>query len=105
MDRILVVDDAELNRELLYDILKDNYIIETAEDGAEALEKLRKYRGGISDLLLVGLLVGKMCSGVIDQFRNKMYDKARRLCRHRTDAAKRLDQTHPRTHYQQRTCH
>ena len=48
MDRILVVDDAELNRELLYDILKDNYIIETAEDGAEALEKLRKYRGGIS---------------------------------------------------------
>ena len=52
MDRILVVDDAELNRELLYDILKDNYIIETAEDGAEALEKLRKYRGGISALLL-----------------------------------------------------
>ena len=41
MDRILVVDDAELNRELLYDILEDDYTIELASDGVEALEKLR----------------------------------------------------------------
>ena len=42
MDRILVVDDAELNRDLLYDILKDDYTIDMASDGVEALEKLRK---------------------------------------------------------------
>ena len=43
MNKILVVDDAELNRELLYDILKDDYIIEIAEDGFQALKILRKY--------------------------------------------------------------
>lgn len=52
MDRILVVDDAELNRELLYDILEDDYTIELASDGVEALEKLRKYQAEISALLL-----------------------------------------------------
>ena len=52
MDRILVVDDAELNRDLLYDILKDDYTIDMASDGVEALEKLRKYRTEISALLL-----------------------------------------------------
>lgn len=52
MKKILVVDDAELNRELLYDILKDNYIVETATNGAEALELLREYHQEISAILL-----------------------------------------------------
>ncbi|MCI8326834.1 MAG: response regulator [Lachnospiraceae bacterium] len=52
MQKILVVDDAELNRELLYNILKDDYIIEMAEDGWQALQKLQKYQTEITALLL-----------------------------------------------------
>ena len=52
MKKILVVDDAELNRELLYDILKDDYMIEMAANGEEALEHLRKSHHEISALLL-----------------------------------------------------
>ncbi len=52
MQRILVVDDAELNRELLCDMLKDEYQVETAEDGKEALEYLDKYPREMAAVLL-----------------------------------------------------
>ena len=52
MERILVVDDAELNRELLCDILNDDYSVETAGDGNEALDKLYGHCSDISALLL-----------------------------------------------------
>lgn len=41
--RILVVDDAEINREILRDMLEDDYIVDTAEDGEEALLRLWEY--------------------------------------------------------------
>lgn len=50
--RILVVDDAEVNRELLRAILEDEYIVDTAKDGEEAIYRLREYREDISALLL-----------------------------------------------------
>ena len=40
MQKILVVDDAELNRELLLDMLSADYSIETAADGLEAISIL-----------------------------------------------------------------
>lgn len=52
MKKILVVDDAELNRELLRDMLKDEYIVEMAADGEEALEKIKKDSGGTAAVLL-----------------------------------------------------
>lgn len=52
MQRILVVDDTELNRELLCHILKDDYAIETAEDGKEALKKLQEYEKDMTAVLL-----------------------------------------------------
>ncbi len=52
MERILVVDDAELNCELLCDILNDDYSVETAGDGNEALDKLYGHCSDISALLL-----------------------------------------------------
>ena len=52
MQRILVVDDAELNRELLCDMLKDEYQVETAEDGKEALDYLDKYPREMAAVLL-----------------------------------------------------
>ena len=52
MQRILVVDDAELNRELLCDMLKDEYQVETAADGREALRFLDKYPREMAAVLL-----------------------------------------------------
>ena len=47
-----MVDDAEINRELLQNILKDNYIIDTAGDGEEALQKLHRHENETAALLL-----------------------------------------------------
>lgn len=52
MQRILVVDDAEMNRELLREILETDYIVETAEDGGQALQKLCDYHDRIAAILL-----------------------------------------------------
>ena len=52
MQKILVVDDAPLNRELLCEMLEDLYTVETAEDGEQALKRLREYSGKIAALLL-----------------------------------------------------
>ena len=52
MQRILVVDDAEVNRELLCDMLKDEYQVETAADGREALRFLDKYPREMAAVLL-----------------------------------------------------
>ena len=43
MQKILVVDDAKINRELLLDMLKDDYQVETAEDGREAMKCLDRH--------------------------------------------------------------
>lgn len=51
MQKILVVDDAEVNRELLRNILED-YAVETAEDGEQALQKLLEEHDRIAALLL-----------------------------------------------------
>ncbi len=52
MQRILVVDDAEMNRELLCDMLKDEYQVETAADGREALDYLDRYPREMAAVLL-----------------------------------------------------
>lgn len=50
--QILIVDDSDMNRELLTEILKDKYQILEAKDGQECVEKLEKYGTGISVILL-----------------------------------------------------
>ena len=52
MQRILVVDDAEINRELLKDVLQEEYLVETAVDGEEALLWLEKTFESTAALLL-----------------------------------------------------
>ena len=52
MQKILVVDDVEINRELLHNILKDDYIIEMAGDGEQAIQKLKENQGKIAAILL-----------------------------------------------------
>ena len=51
-NKILVVDDVELNREILAEILKDEYVVIAAENGRKALEMLKKYQEEIVALLL-----------------------------------------------------
>lgn len=52
MQRILVVDDAEINRDLLCTILEDEYTIETAENGKQALNRLRAHEKDTAAVLL-----------------------------------------------------
>lgn len=51
--RVLVVDDTELNRDILEEILEEeDYDIITAEDGAKAIEIIKKEGDDISAILL-----------------------------------------------------
>lgn len=71
MRRILVVDDAELNRELLYDMLKENYMVEMAENGGQALLMLERYQNDMSAILLDLRMPGVDGFAVIDKMREK----------------------------------
>ena len=52
MQRILVVDDVEVNRELLCNILDKDYIVEAAEDGEQAIQWLQEYYEETAAILL-----------------------------------------------------
>lgn len=52
MQKILVADDVEINREILCEILQEDYLIETATDGEQAIQKLLECEGRLSALLL-----------------------------------------------------
>ena len=52
MQKILVVDDAAVNRELLQEMLEDNYVIEMAENGQQALRKLLEFKEELAAVLL-----------------------------------------------------
>ena len=59
---ILIADDEYINRELLGNILKDNYELLYAEDGLDAYNQMVKYKDKIS-LVLLDLIMPKM-SGI-----------------------------------------
>ena len=50
--QILIVDDSEMNREILTEMLQDDFRILKAENGEEALKMLKQYDTGISLMLL-----------------------------------------------------
>lgn len=50
--KILIVDDAELNREILSDMLKNDYEVEMAEDGGEVFRIIKECREQISLIIL-----------------------------------------------------
>ncbi len=57
--QILIVDDIEMNREIMGDLLADDYDILYATDGNEALKILRDKKGEIALVLLDLLMPGK----------------------------------------------
>ena len=52
--KILIIEDSMLNQEILRRILTNDYIVEFAKDGAEALEKVR---AEFTDLILLDLIL------------------------------------------------
>ena len=56
---ILIVDDSEMNRSILADMLEDEYAILEAEDGVEAVECLRE-RSGEIELVLLDIVMPRM---------------------------------------------
>ena len=52
MKRILIIEDVELNRDLLVQLLEDDYETVTANDGAAGIEAARRER---PDLILMDL--------------------------------------------------
>jgi len=52
MKRILIVEDVELNRDLLTQLLEDDYELATADDGAVGVQKAASER---PDLILMDL--------------------------------------------------
>ena len=57
--RLLIVDDMEMSREMLGDLLEEDYDILYAADGVEALETMRGHRNEI-DLVLLDLQMPNM---------------------------------------------
>lgn len=51
-DKILIVDDVELNRSILGAILENEYTIVEAENGKQALELIEELKDEISVILL-----------------------------------------------------
>ena len=68
MQRILVADDVEVNRELLYHMLEDEYAVEMAADGEQAIQKLKTFKDTAA--LLLDLQMPRMDGfAVIEQMR------------------------------------
>jgi len=69
--RILVVDDVEVNRELLHNMLKDDYVVEMAGNGEEAMQKLLRHKEDIAAILLDLQMPGKDGFAVIREIKEK----------------------------------
>ena len=70
--KILIVDDSEMNRYLLMDILEDQYDIVEAENGAEAITILSQQRAEFS-LLLLDIMMPEMDGFEVLNYINKYH--------------------------------
>ena len=71
--RILVVDDSEMNREILSEILNEEYDIIEADSGDTCIDMLRKYETGISLVLLDIVMPGMDGFGVLNYMNRHHY--------------------------------
>ena len=59
--KLLLVEDNELNREIALEILKEaGFVVDTAEDGAVAVQKIKQAAPGQYDLILMDIQMPKM---------------------------------------------
>lgn len=71
--RILIVDDSEMNREILTEILNEEYDILEADSGETCIDMLRKYETGISLVLLDIVMPGMDGFGVLNYMNRHHY--------------------------------
>lgn len=70
-NKILVVDDMEINREILREILEDSYVVEEAKDGGQALEMIEELHQELA-VVLLDLMMPKVNGfAVLEVMRNK----------------------------------
>lgn len=70
--KILIVDDSEMNRALLVDILEGHYDVVEAENGVEAISLLSKQRADFS-LLLLDIMMPEMDGFEVLAYINKYH--------------------------------
>ena len=68
---VLIVDDEELNRQMLANILQGEYKLLIATDGREALEKIRSEKDNLSLVLLDLLMPNMSGKEVLEVMRNE----------------------------------
>ena len=56
MKKILIVDDVRLNREMLKDILQEDYEIELLENGEQAIDRIAERNDDISAISVDGVI-------------------------------------------------
>ncbi len=72
---VLIVDDQKLNREILEDILKQDYNILMAEDGVEALKIIKERYDDISAILLDIIMPNMDGYQVLEAIAKENYDR------------------------------
>ena len=70
--KILIVDDSEINRALLVDILEEQYNVAEADNGVEAIALLSKQRTDFS-LLLLDIMMPEMDGFEVLAYINKYH--------------------------------
>lgn len=70
--KILIVDDSEMNRALLIDILEERYDVVEAENGVEAISLLSKQSADFS-LLLLDIMMPEMDGFEVLAYINKYH--------------------------------
>ncbi len=70
--QILIIDDSAMNRELLIDMLKDDYHILEASGGEEGIHILQQYGTGIS-LVLLDIIMPGMNGYEVLEYMNKRH--------------------------------
>lgn len=61
----LIVDDEEIIRDFLFEVLNDNFVVTTASDGDEAIDKLRQNR---FDLIITDLKMPRVSGDEVVRF-------------------------------------
>lgn len=74
-NKILIVDDSFINRELLTEMLEDEYKIITCENGLQALELMKKHNEELAVVLLDILMPILDGIGFLKALKNKPYMK------------------------------